>query len=224
MKKIKKIKRYNIYMKKLYLILLFGILLINLISASTEVTENKINTTGIFYGNGSGLTNINGSEVGINTSELEYQSDTKIGIKNSWITTFVEALTKWDYYVSIANIVSQVGNFSAWDKSYSDLINTPTFLSNFTDDLGDRGYTHLTNFTNNLGIGNWSSDKGDYSTTAEAGDLYSTIDEPLWTGNSTLVPYLASNNEFTNNQNMTSNNVTDVTCIKFVNGAEWCSA
>ena len=44
-----------------------------------------------------------------------------------------------------------LGNFSAWDKDYADLINTPTLLSNFTDDLGDRGYTDLVNFTNSPG-------------------------------------------------------------------------
>jgi hypothetical protein len=33
-------------------------------------------------------------------------------------------------------------------------------------------YNSLSNFTNDLGIGNWSDDKGDYSTTSEAGDLY----------------------------------------------------
>ena len=61
-------------------------------------------------------------------------------------------------------IVSQVGNFSAWNKSYNDLIDKPTNLSQFIDDLGNRGYTSLSNFTNDLNIGNWTQDQVNYFT------------------------------------------------------------
>jgi len=46
--------------------------------------------------------------------------------------------------------------------------------------------------------------------------------DPQWTANSTLVGYLASNNKWTENQNMTNQNITDVQCINFQNGALWC--
>jgi hypothetical protein len=37
----------------------------------------------------------------------------------------------------------------------------------------------LTNFSNDLGIGNWSADKSDYSTTTQADILYADITEPI---------------------------------------------
>jgi len=46
--------------------------------------------------------------------------------------------------------VDSLGNFSSWDKNYSDLIETPSFLSDFVDDLGYTPYTHLSNFTDNI--------------------------------------------------------------------------
>ena len=55
-------------------------------------------------------------------------------------------------YKTLTEIVTSIGNFSAWDKDYSDLINKPTNLTEFTDDLGDRGYTHLSNFTDDIGV------------------------------------------------------------------------
>ncbi len=36
--------------------------------------------------------------------------------------------------------INSIGNFTAWDKSYGDLIDEPTQLSNLTDNLGNRGY------------------------------------------------------------------------------------
>jgi len=64
-------------------------------------------------------------------------------------------------YTPIADLVAQVGNWSADKSSY-------TITSGLVAILG-----------------NWSADKGDYSTTTEAGNLYATIDEPLWTANFT---------------------------------------
>jgi len=58
-----------------------------------------------------------------------------------------------DYYTKtqVDAIVTGIGNFSAWDKAYEDLINKPTVLSDFTDDLGNRGYTSNLNFSNDAG-------------------------------------------------------------------------
>jgi len=54
--------------------------------------------------------------------------DNVIDIMGSWINNNLN-------WVNMSQIFSSIGNFSAWDKDYSDLINTPTALSNFTDDL-----------------------------------------------------------------------------------------
>ncbi|MCK4650072.1 hypothetical protein KAT36_02465 [Candidatus Pacearchaeota archaeon] len=124
-----------------------------------------------------------------------------------------------DYATNIK--VDSLGNFSAWDKDYNDLINTPTLLSDFTDDLGNRGYTDLINFTNSPGYitsyidtnastacsgsttyldgeGNCDDISGVYAPINYGDDwnktyadgIFSTIDEPLWSGNqSSYVPY-----------------------------------
>ena len=64
-------------------------------------------------------------------------------------------------YKTLSQIVTSIGNFSAWDKDYSDLTNKPTNLTNFTDDLGNRGYTHLSNFTDNIGVSSDWDEIGD---------------------------------------------------------------
>jgi hypothetical protein len=70
---------------------------------------------------------------------------------------------------------------------------TYSHLSNFTDDLGNRGYVVLSNFTNDLGIGNWTMDKPNYYLSSNPFAFYnsttlpsSTETDPYWTGNFTL--------------------------------------
>ena len=58
-------------------------------------------------------------------------------------------------------------------------------------------------------VGNWSADKGDYSTTAEAGVLYATIDEPLWSGN-----YTAYNDSWSSTYNSTYDAYNNTGLIK----------
>jgi len=100
-------------------------------------------------------------------------------------------------YVSFSNIVSIVGNFSAWDKAYEDLINKPSVLSNFTDNLGDRGYSHLSNFTNNLNIGNWTDDKSDYYTSTQT-------DTQIVTANTSVVDWVNAQEFYNNVANLTA--------------------
>lgn len=50
-----------------------------------------------------------------------------------------------------------------------------------------------------------------------------TETDPLWEGNSTLVPYLASANVFTAGQNLTGQNITAIDCIIFDSGGKICS-
>ncbi|GAH57657.1 unnamed protein product, partial [marine sediment metagenome] len=54
-------------------------------------------------------------------------------------------------FALISDLVSYVGNWSADKNDYYTKTNIDDFsLSHWTDDLGDRGYTHLTNFTDNI--------------------------------------------------------------------------
>jgi len=96
---------------------------------------------------------------------------TLIGNRFDWDSSWVDSLfvrfselvsqvgnwsaDKSNYYTK--SIIDSFGNFSAWDKSYGDIVGTPTVLSNFTDDLGNRGYTHLSNFTDDLGDRGYTS-------------------------------------------------------------------
>ncbi len=62
-----------------------------------------------------------------------------------------------------------------FDGTWASLTGKPTLLSNFTDDLGDRGYTSLSNFTNDPGYITgynetdplWTANQSFYSTTSD---------------------------------------------------------
>lgn len=93
--------------------------------------------------------------------------------------------------------------YSTFTGTWESLTGKPTLLSNFTDDLGDRGYTHLSNFTNDgefttnssalayvnsTGlIINWSEEIGEDGNSSFnqslTDSLYSPISEPLWASN-----------------------------------------
>ena len=147
-----------------------------------EVNETKLNAT--IDARGGGGSYVAGSNLTLTGNRFDWDS--------SWVDSLfvrfselVSQVGNWsadksNYYTK--SIIDSFGNFSAWDKSYGDIVGTPTVLSNFTDDLGNRGYTHLSNFTddlgdrgytslsnfsNNLGIGNWSADKGNYYTSSQ---------------------------------------------------------
>ena len=128
---------------------------------TTTLNETKLNNS------------IQAIDTATNTSMKNYV-DTQDTTYNNSMKTYVDNInstqTSWtdNFFVRFTELVSQVGNFSAWDKDYSDIINTPTVLSNFSDDLGDRGYTSNLNFTNDAGYYNSSDFSiGDYSTTSE---------------------------------------------------------
>lgn len=240
---------------------------------------------------------------------------------NGDTTHFSLADEIYDWVIGLSyattSYADSLGNFSAWDKDYNDLINKPTFTNDTWVD------TYFPRFTEIVGlVGNWTADKPNYSNTTQMntaietantsmkgyvdnqGFLTSETDllayngtlalnsslsnyylisnpfsfynsttipsyilttnegnlnvnssnywnnyntpsgflwtagfnatgdtrwltsyteaDPLWTDNSTLVGYLASNNQWTANQNLTNKNMTDVSCIKFTNGASWC--
>ena len=151
------------------------------IGINTTDPQNTLNVVG----NGNFTGTIYSNENAVLTSEVDpywtanqssYSTTAEIIAFNYWNDsyatfnkTYADALyyglnNPYGYYNSSDFNISDyattlyadsLGNFSAWDKDYADLINTPTLLSNFTDDLGDRGYTHLTNFTDDI---LWTSD------------------------------------------------------------------
>jgi len=99
-------------------------------------------------------------------------------------------------------------------------INGNILLNPTTGNVGI-GTTTPQNTLNVIGDGNFTGllyGNGSQLTDLPAG----SESDPQWTANSTLVGYLASNNKWTENQNMTNQNITDVQCINFQNGASWC--
>jgi len=90
------------------------------------------------------------------TDDLTYTNDT-------WVDT---------YFVRFSELVAQVGNYSAWDKAYSDLIGRPTSNLNFTNDAG---YYNSSDFTiGDYALGSKVDSLGNYSaensTIARIGD------------------------------------------------------
>jgi len=105
----------------------------------------------------------------------------------------------------VGNVFSLIGSF--FSGSWNDLTDVPsgfsdgidndtagglTHLTNFTDDLGNRGYTSNSNFTNDEGYitsytetdPHWSANQSSYSTKAVADTLYADIsitgDDTFW--------------------------------------------
>ena len=85
-----------------------------------------------------------------NLTNLHQLNDTNIVTPtNLQLLQFQTSDNKWHPYSFV------LGNF--WDYDYADLINEPTALSDFSDDLGDRGYTSVSNFTNDFSYYNSTS-------------------------------------------------------------------
>jgi len=76
-------------------------------------------------------------------------------------------------------------------SKWANITDAPTTLSFFTDDLGDRGYTHLTNFTDDI---LWTSG---FNATGDTRWLTSyTETDPLWTANMSNVAFINKANAF----------------------------
>jgi len=128
---------------------------------------------------------------------FDYYNSTNFNISD-YVTS--ATLSGYNYYNStdfnisdyVTNIkVDSLGNFSAYVQ--------PTHLTNFTDDLGDRGYTSNLNFTNDAGYYNLSDfNIGNYYLLSNPYDYY----------NSTTIPdYILSSNE--GNLNVNSSDYWD---------------
>jgi hypothetical protein len=91
-----------------------------------------------------------------------------------FITNSVNDLVNYYPKTQIDNLLISIGNFSDWDKSYDDLINKPVNLSEFNNDLN---------------IGNWTNDKSDYYTSSE-------IDAFEYTTNASALEYVNASGLF----------------------------
>ena len=111
---------------------------------------------------------------------------------NQSLTDTLYRAQDWDNITGIPTATPSDGDtahFSLADEIYDWVIGLAYTTETYVDDLI-------------ASVGNWSDDKGDYSTTAEAGALYSTIDEPLWTANETNVAFTNAAEVFTENITM----------------------
>ncbi|GIW67819.1 MAG: hypothetical protein KatS3mg096_687 [Candidatus Parcubacteria bacterium] len=157
-----------------------------------------INATEVAHNN---LTGLQGGDVGeyYHLKQLPYNA-----LNNNydkWITNTVNNLVNYftkseilsfgyynlssfninDYYLK-SNPYSYVNTTSAQNLNYLvlskwlNITDRPTNLSFFIDDLGNRGYTHLSNFTNNLGF--WNDTYATFNKTY-ADTLYYSKTNPL---------------------------------------------
>jgi len=163
------------------------------------------------------------------------------GDNESWNESwgnFLYRLQSWDNLTGIPHATPSDGDithFSLADEIYDwvigltyatttyvdDLVATYTHLTNFTDDLGNRGYTHLTNFSDDLGNRGYT-DLVNFTNSPGYLTSYTETD-PQWSGNETNVAFKNEVNVFTENQNHTGQNISTIDCIIFDSGGEICS-
>jgi len=111
----------------------------------------------------------------LNESEIRLANMTDVTISNPQNEDFLRyssGSSKWIQY--------QFDLSDYWDYDYTDLINEPTALSDFSDDLGDRGYTSVSNFTNDNNY--WNDTYATFNETY-ADTLYAGIE---WDYNQTI--------------------------------------
>lgn len=100
------------------------------------------------------------AENGILLSNI-YWAIADVDAPNSGDTTHLSTAGQiYDYVAAIGNwtadksgytttaYVDSIGNFTAWGYNYDDMVNTPTALSNFSDDVGY--FSDIANFTGTL--------------------------------------------------------------------------
>ncbi|MEM4325859.1 MAG: hypothetical protein QXU40_00975 [Candidatus Pacearchaeota archaeon] len=138
-----------------------------------------INATEVYHNNLSGL---QGGSFNERYHLTKYFHDLVVNKADSWIDNAVSDLL--NYFTK-----SEILGF----KYYNDTFFPYTHLSNFTDDLGNRGYTSLSNFTNDVGY--WNDTYATFNKTY-ADTLYAPISEPLWTGNYSNVAFINKANSF----------------------------
>lgn len=159
--------------------------------------------SGISYTAGSNLT-FNGSEFALNTTGVRGWLD------NVYISSYTETDPKWTANQSLYSTTATIlgwNYFNASDFVISDyyLKSNPFSFYNSTDFIISDYFTKpqilgfdyynssdfvISDYSTNVkvdSLGNWSNDKSGYYTSSQSDNNFATIDEPLWTSNSTTV-------------------------------------
>ena len=180
------------------------------ITGPTEFTD-----TDTTYTNGSGISLV-GTE--FNHSDTSSQaSDDNSGntfiqdiILDTFghITSIVNAAVDFSAYVAIADLVGMVGNWSADKSDYYNKSQVDNNLSNYILDAS----LPLENQT----ISHWNNITGRFNYTSNVYDIWNAIwsadDDTIF--DNTNVCYINQTNIFTENQNFSNNNLTDIFYIK----------
>jgi len=101
-------------------------------------------------------------------------------------------LTGTSFAANMTSLKDYFDNYytnSSFTGAYSNLTGVPTLLSNFTDDLGDRGYTSLSNFTNDPG----------YLTSFTETDPFWTANQSSYFTSADVITYINANDTTVNN-------------------------
>ncbi|MBV6340366.1 hypothetical protein, partial [Candidatus Magnetobacterium casense] len=138
----------------------------NLDMSTTNITAADYITANYFSGDGSLLTALSvvwTSVTGRPTHLSNFTND--LSSMNNNINMNGNNISNTNYLT--ANYFSGDGSLLTGIVAlWTSITGRPTHLSNFTDDLGNRGYSALSNFTNDINIGNWTADKGNYYTSS----------------------------------------------------------
>jgi len=138
-------------------------------TVTTAIVGNVLSITGSAHTSG------NNDSFNQSLTNSLYAPISTISDNTSWNESYANTLYSVGAHLTLLEVASNVGNWSADKSSYVtgshtvDTNETPrtnalyanitsflqdttySSLSEFTDDLGNRGYTHLSNFTDNLG-------------------------------------------------------------------------
>jgi len=167
------------------------------------------------------------------------------GDNSSWNESHANTLYRTDSWNNLTGIPhatpsnGNVAHFSLADEIYDfviglgyatttyadNLVGTYSHLTNFTDDLGDRGYTSNSNFTNDEGYTTNTGTITSIETTAPiSGGTITTTGTISITNDGIGDTQLEYNTgqHLTTTSNPTLNNVTVTNCIVFGNGATMC--
>ena len=128
------------------------------------------------------LPNLTYSDIAVSIGNWSFDKDS---LPNLTMQDINDSFGNWSQaqssYTTIVYVTS-IGNFTAWGYNYDDMINIPTHLSNFTNDLSfaTEAYVDTT--------GNWTADKGNYinTTTLNNGTIIRE-DNITWINQSGLI-------------------------------------
>ncbi len=179
-------------------------------------------TTGYYFGNGSGLTDISLTELdpywtGNQSNYFNITDILGFSYYNSSDFDITDYLLSANWNATNLSYVLKSGD-TMTGILYIDTIGLGLDVLNSAD-IGN----HLT-VGNDLTVGGYINFTGlIYGNGSQLTDITFTETDPLWTGNWTDVAFKNQLNNFTANQNLTAVNITAINCIIFDSGGKICS-